>query len=380
MEELLKDDMASIQKGDIVKGEVISVGNEVSVNINYKADGVISREELSNDSDVEAKDIVSVGDKVDVLVLELNDGEGNVVLSKKRVDIENTLKDLETAFENGEVVSAKVDGVVKGGVTVNIKGIRGFIPASQVSNSFIKDLNTLVGETLDTKIIELDKTKNNIVLSRKQVESKELESDREKVWSKIQKDQKIVGQVKRLTTFGAFIDIGGLDGLAHISDLSWSRVNDPSEVLIVGQEIDVLILNIDQEKNRVSLGVKQLTPHPWEKAAENYSTGSIVEGKVVRLLNFGAFVELEPGIDGLVHISQISDDHISDPSEVLEVGEKVKVKVLSITPEDKKLELSIKEADPTKIEEIEKYSSKSDDEEAFTIGDMLKAKGEEIEI
>lgn len=380
MEELLKDDMASIQKGDIVKGEVISVGEDVSVNINYKADGIISKEELSNDSDVEAKDIVSEGDKIDVLVLELNDGEGNVVLSKKRVDNEKTLKDLETAFENGEVVSAKVDGVVKGGVTVNIKGLRGFIPASQVSNSFIKDLNTLVGETLDTKIIEFDKAKNNIVLSRKQVESKELESDREKVWSKIQKDQKVVGQVKRLTNFGAFIDIGGLDGLAHISDLSWSRVNDPSEVLTVGQEIDVLILNIDQEKNRVSLGVKQLTPHPWEKAADNYSTGSIVEGKVVRLLNFGAFVELEPGIDGLVHISQISDDHISDPSEVLEVGDKVNVKVLSITPEDKKLELSIKEADPTKIEEIEKYSSKSNDEEAFTIGDMLKAKNEEIEI
>ncbi len=380
MEELLKDDMASIQKGDIVKGEVISVGEDVSVNINYKADGIISKEELSNESDIKPKDIVSEGDKIDVLVLDLNDGEGNVVLSKKRVDNEKTLKDLETAFENGEVVSVKVDGVVKGGVTVNIKGLRGFIPASQVSNSFITDLNTLIGETLDAKIIEFDKVKNNIVLSRKQVESKELESDREKVWSKIQKDQKVLGQVKRLTNFGAFIDIGGLDGLAHISDISWSRVNDPSEVLSVGQEIEVLILNIDQDKNRISLGLKQLTPHPWEKAADNYSTGSIVEGKVVRILNFGAFVELEPGIDGLVHISQISDDHISDPSEKLEVGESVKVKVLSITPEDKKLELSIKEADPTKIEEIEKYSSKNNDDEAFTLGDMLKAKNEKIEI
>lgn len=371
MEELLKEEneMIPLHKGDIIKGEVISINDEeVSVNIKYKADGIIKKDELSS-KDVLPKEIVSEGDKIDVLVLDLNDGEGNVVLSKKRVDNKKTLDDLETAFENSEVVSAKVDSVVKGGVSVNIKGIRGFIPASQVSTNFIKDLNSLVGETLISKIIEFDKSKNNIVLSRKEVESEEIKSNKEKVWSRIQKGQKINGEVKRLTNFGAFIDIGGIDGLAHISDLSWSRVNDPAEVLNVGDKVEVLILDLDKEKDRVSLGLKQLTSHPWDEVKDKYSIGSIVEGKVARILNFGAFIELEPGIDGLVHISQISDDHIANPTEVLNVGDTVKVKILNINSEDRKIELSIKEADTTKIDEINKYSSSEDDE--FTIGDIL---------
>lgn len=372
MEDLLKDDIVSISEGDILNGEVITVGEYVSVNINYKADGIISKEELSSDSSLEPKDIVSVGDKIDVLVLELNDGEGNVVLSKKRVDNRKSFTDLETAFKNGEVVSAKVDGVVKGGVTVNIKGLRGFIPASQVSNSFIKDLNSLLGEVLDCVIIEFDREKNNIVLSRKQVEAEEIASNKDKIWSKIQKGQKITGEVKRITNFGAFIDIGGMDGLAHISDLSWSRVSDPSEIVTVGDQIDVLILDIDKDKERVSLGVKQLTSHPWDDADKNYKVGSIVDGKVVRLLNFGAFIELEAGIDGLVHISEISDDHIANPSEKLNIGDSVKVKVLSIDSQNKKMQLSIKEADTTQIEAIEKYSASESEE--FTIGDILNLK------
>lgn len=374
MEDLLKEEneMISLHKGDIIKGEIISVNDEeVSVNIKYKADGIIKKEELSSEN-VLPKEIVSEGDKIDVLVLDLNDGEGNVVLSKKRVDNKKTLDDLETAFENGEVVSAKVDSVVKGGVSVNIKGIRGFIPASQVSSNFIKDLNSLLGETLDSKIIEFDKSKNNIVLSRKEVEAEEIKSNKEKIWSRIQKDQKVTGEVKRLAKFGAFIDIGGIDGLAHISDLSWSRVNNPAEVLNVGEQVEVLILDLDKNKERVSLGLKQLTPHPWDEIKDKYSMGSIVEGKVVRLLNFGAFIELEPGIDGLVHISQISDDHIANPSEVLNMGDTVKVKILNINTEDRKIELSIKEADTTKIDEIKKYSSSEDDE--FTIGDILDIK------
>ncbi len=372
MEELLEDGMVSLDKGDIVEGEVITVGEEeVVVNVNYKADGIISKEELSSDTEADTKDIVSVGDKIDVLVLDTNDGEGNVVLSKKQVDNEKTLNDLETSYENGEVVSAKVNGVVKGGVTVNLNGIRGFIPASQVSNSFIKDLETLVGETLDSKIIEFDKSKNNIVLSRKEVEAKEDASNKEKVWSNIKKGQKIKGEVKRLTNFGAFIDIGGIDGLAHISELSWSRVENPSEVLNVGDEIEVLILNLDEEKERVSLGVKQLTPHPWDEVEENYKEQSIVEGKIVRILDFGAFVELEPGIDGLVHISEISDVHIEEPGEVLKVGETVKVKILNIDADERKMGLSIKEADPVQNEAIKKYSSSNDDDEGPTIGDRL---------
>lgn len=371
MEELLDDAMVSLNKGDIVEGEVITVGKEeIGVNVNYKADGIITKEELSSDEDVDPKEIVSVGDKINVLVLDINDGEGNVVLSKKRVDDQKALDDLETAYENGEVVSAKVNGVVKGGVTVNLNGIRGFIPASQVSTNFIKDLNTLVGETLESKIIEFDKTKNNIVLSRKEVEAKEEESNKAKVWSNIQKGQKITGEVKRLTNFGAFIDIGGIDGLAHISELSWSRVEHPSEVLSVGEQVEVLILDLDEEKERVSLGVKQLAAHPWDNVEENYKEQSIVEGKVVRILDFGAFVELEKGIDGLVHISEISDDHVTDPAEVLNVGDTVKVKILNIDADERKMGLSIKEADPEKTEALKKYSSDNDDE-GTTIGDIL---------
>lgn len=369
MEELLKSDLVSLNKGDIVEGEVISIGEaNIIVNINYKADGIISKAEFIGNLE-ELKDI-SVGDKFDVLVTELNDGEGNVILSKKKVDNEKSLKDLETAFENGEVVTVKVNGVVKGGVTANVKGLRGFIPASQVSTQFIKDLNTLVGEELDVRIIEFDKKKNNIVLSRKQVEAEENESNKEKIWSKIQKGQKITGEVKRLANFGAFIDIGGIDGLAHISDLSWTRVSHPSEVLNVGDSVEVIILDLDSDRDRVSLGVKQLRPHPFEEAIDKYKVGDIVEGKVVRLFNFGAFVELEKGLDGLVHISQISDDRVSDPSEKLTVGETVKVKILNIDKEERKIELSIKEADTTKLEEIKKYQSSSDDE-GYSIGDIL---------
>lgn len=371
MEELLDDAMVSLNKGDIVEGEVITVGDdEVSVNVNYKADGIITKEELSSEADIDPKEVVSVGDKINVLVLDINDGEGNVVLSKKRVDDQKALDDLETAYENGEVVSAKVNGVVKGGVTVNLNGIRGFIPASQVSTSFIKDLNTLVGETLESKIIEFDKSKNNIVLSRKDVEAKEDESNKAKVWSNIQKGQKITGEVKRLTNFGAFIDIGGIDGLAHISELSWSRVEHPSEILSVGEQVEVLILDLDEEKERVSLGVKQLAAHPWDNVEENYEEQSIVEGKIVRILDFGAFVELEKGIDGLVHISEISDEHITDPAEVLNVGDTVKVKILNIDADERKMGLSIKEADPEKTEALKKYSSGNDDE-GTTIGDIL---------
>lgn len=372
MEELLKNDTVSISKGDVIQGEIITIGEgKIDVNINYKADGVISKGEFVND--LEALQKLSVGDKIDVLVVELNDVEGNVVLSKTKVDNEKALKDLETAFENGEVVSAKVNGVVKGGVTVNVKGLRGFIPASQVSTQFIKDLNSLVGEELDARIIEFDKKKNNIVLSRKQVEAEENESTKDKVWSKIQKGQKVMGQVKRLANFGAFIDIGGIDGLAHISDLAWTRIKEPSEVLAVGDQVEVLILDIDKDKDRVSLGVKQLTDHPFEKAAGNYKMGDIVDGKVVRLFNFGAFIQLEEGVDGLVHISQISDDRISDPSEKLNVGDMVKVKILNIDTEERKIELSIKEADTTKLEEIKKYQSSSEDE-GYSIGDMLNLK------
>ncbi|AFS78446.1 4-hydroxy-3-methylbut-2-enyl diphosphate reductase IspH [Gottschalkia acidurici 9a] len=370
MAALLENSFKNISKGDIVKGQVISIGEEVVVNIGYKSDGIITKQELTNDLNTNPYEVVKIGEQIDVLVLEINDGEGNVLLSKKRVDNKKSWQDLEGNYKNEDIITVKVTEVVNGGIVVNVKGLRGFIPASQVSNKFIKDLNSLIGRELDVKIIEFNKEKNRIVMSRKIIESEEIENTKERVWSKIKKGQKLNGKIKRLADFGAFIDIGGVDGLAHISDLSWSRLKHPSEVVNVDDEIEVVILDLDKEKNRISLGVKQLIPHPWESAVSKYKIGDIVEGKVVRLSNFGAFIELEPGVDGLVHISQITYENISKPSDVLNMNDTVKVKILNISPDERKMELSIKEADTSTSEYLDKYN----EEDNFTIGDILNIK------
>lgn len=372
MNELMKaieDTMVKVQRGDTVKGKVISLNDdEVMVNIGYKSDGIIKRDELSNDPDINPVDILSVGDEIEVYIIKLDDGEGNVILSKKRVDTVKSWDELEQAFNDKAIINAKVIEVVNGGAIALVKGLRGFIPISQIANRFVSDLQAFSGKSFDVKVIDFDKNKKRIVLSRKVVEAEEMENKKNRLWKTIEKDQIVEGQVKRITDFGAFVDIGGVDGLVHISDLSWSHVKHPKEVVKEGDFVKVIVLDTDKQKNRISLGLKQASPHPWENIYEKYNVGDIVDGKVVRLVDFGAFVMLEEGIEGLVHISQISDKHIAKPSDELKVNENVKVKILDVNKEDRKISLSIREASTNVPEETIEY--KSDDN--ITIGDIIK--------
>ena len=332
-----------INEGSIVDGTVVKVSdNEVLVNVGFKSDGIIPLNELSNSPVEKPSDILKVGDEISVYVLKLEDKDGNLLLSKKRADSIKTWEKLEKAYKNEEEIEGIVTEVVKGGMLADVNGIKGFIPASHSDLRYIPDLNIFVGQKLKFKILELDATKNRLVMSRKLVMEAEKEKLSQQTWASIEEGQVIKGVVRRLTDFGAFVDIGGVDGLIHISDLAWHRVGHPSEIVEENQEIEVKVLKVDKERERISLGLKQVLPDPWENVENKYEIGSIIEGKVVKLVSFGAFVEVEPGIEGLVHISQISKEHIPTPQDVLSVGEKVKVKLLDINAAEKKMSLSIK--------------------------------------
>lgn len=372
MMEAIENSMVQLHKGDIIKGKVITVTeDEVMVNIGYKSDGIIKRDELSNDVTIKPKDIVKPGDEIEVYVLKMDDGEGNVVLSKKRVDNIKGWEQLEEIFNKQDIVRGKVIEAVKGGVICIIKDIRGFIPASQLSTRYVEDLNAYLNKELDVKIIEFNKKRNRVILSSKIVEKEEKERKKNELLNSLQEGQKLKGVVKRLTNFGVFVDIGGIDGLIHISDLSWGRVSHPSEIVKENDNVEVVVLEVDKEAERISLGLKQLIAHPWENVKEKYNIGDVVEGKVTRLVDFGAFVELEPGLEGLVHISQISNEHIAKPSDKLKEGEMVRVKILDIQEEERRISLSIKELEGK--EEIEEYTSNEEVPDA-TIEEIIKNK------
>lgn len=367
MEEIEKT-LVDVKKGDIIEGTVICTNkDEVMVNIGYKSDGIIKKSEFSNDPNVNLEELVNEKDKIEVYILSLDDGEGNVILSKKRVDNMKGWETLENIHNENSLINSKVVEVVKGGVIVLINGIRGFIPASHISTDYVEDLNKYLGKDLSLKIIEFNKEKKKLVLSRKEVELAEINKKKEVLWNKLEKDMKINGEVKRLTNFGVFVDIGGVDGLVHISELSWGRINHPSEILSVGDKVEVIVLDFDREKERISLGYKQTKNHPWENIENQYNVEDIVEGKVAKLVDFGAFIELKPGLDGLVHISEISNNHIAKSSEKLSKGDIVKVKILDIDQKNKRLSLSIKQ-----VEEKEDFNYKSDEDIELTIGDMIK--------
>lgn len=369
MMEEIENSLKVPRRGQTIKGKVIHVtDSEIMVNIGYKSDGIIPKQEISNDLSVNPREIVKEGDEIEVYVLKTDDGEGNVLLSKKRIDAEKGWETLEEAVSKGTTLQAKVVEVVKGGVIAVINELRGFIPASQLSTSYVNNLNDFLGKQLSVNVIDFNRDKRKIVFSHRAVLEKENVEKRKALWLNIEKGNVIEGEVKRLTNFGAFVDIGGIDGLIHISDLSWGRVNHPSEVVKVGDHIKVVVLDFDQDKNKISLGLKQITQEPWENIHKKYSAGDIVEGKVVRLADFGAFVELEPGLDGLVHISQISNKHIAKPSQEVHIGQKVNVKVLEINEEAKRISLSIKEANEPETVEIKNQ------EEPTTIGDIIESK------
>jgi len=368
----IEESMVQINVGDIVKGTVISVNeDEVHVNIGFMSDGVIVKEEISNDKEINSTDSLKIDDEIFVYIMKVNDGEGSVLLSKKRADSVKVWDKLQEVLDANKTLEITINEIVKGGATANVEGIRAFIPASQMSNAYIENLQDFKGKTLEVKIIELEKENKKLVLSRKVIEKEENEAKGNIVWNELKKGDMRKGVVTRLAKFGAFVDLGGVDGLIHISELSWKRVQDPSEVVSVGEELEVNVLDLDREKGRISLGLKKAAGNPWNNISSTYHTNDIVEGTVVRLMEFGAFVQLPSGIDGLVHLSEISEERIEKVSDVLKVGDVVKVKIGDINEKDKRISLSIKEALDKSYGDLSKYNG---EEQGLTLGDIFKNK------
>jgi small subunit ribosomal protein S1 len=354
--------------GDLVKGVVTKVEEkQVIVEISdSKLGGIIPISELSSLHIEKASDAVAEGDALELEVLKVE--EEVLVLSKRKVDAAKSWEHLIVKFENNETFEAEVKDVVKGGLVVDL-GVRGFVPASLVESHFVEDFSDYKGKTLTFKIAELDKEKNRLILSHRAVIEEEKVRQKSEILSSIQVGQIIEGTVQRLTNFGAFVDIGGIDGLVHISQLSYQHIDEPSEVVEEGQKVQVKVLSVDPENERISLSIKETLPGPWTSLAEKAPKGTILEGVVKRLVSYGAFIEVFPGVEGLVHISQISHKHIGTPNEVLSEGEQIKVKVLEVNENDKRLSLSIKELDE-KYTEVTHYEL-PEESKGFQLGDMI---------
>lgn len=363
----------SFQAGDIVKGTVVKVSSdEVLVDIGDKSEGIVPANELSYRR-VDPSEVVKVGEEISVEVVR-RDSEGNFILSCKKARQDEALAKLEEAEKNGAIINAPVIEIVKGGLLVDV-GIRGFVPASHVDRVFIEDLNQYLHKELKMKVIELDKENKKAVLSQKVVMEEEYQQQKQNIWDELEEGQTRKGVVKRLTNFGAFVDIGGIDGLLHVSEMSWTRIQDPTEVVKEGDELEVSIIKLDREKERISLSIKPFIKNPWEVAQEKFKVGMIVEGCVVRIAPFGAFIELMPGVDGLAHISQLSFKHVNKVEDVMEVGQEVKAKIIDIDFERKRLSLSLKDimVDAEKAE-YEAFIDQQPKSDRVTIGDMLKSK------
>lgn len=368
MGDFLKDfDVKRIKTGDVLDGEVIDVNDkEVMVNINYAFDGMISKEELTN-MDKDPREVVSAGDKIKVYVLSPNDGEGYVELSRIRALEITEKEDIKKAFDKEENIKVYVKEEVKGGLVTYYGNTRIFIPASLTSRERI-ELSTLVGKEIEVRIIELDFKTRKIVASRRVLEDAIYEENKKELWKSIKSGEKRTGTVKKLIRAGAIVDIGGLTGLIHLSDLAWGRVYKAEDVVKEGDKVEVFIGEIDAKNERVSLILKDINQDPWKVNAENLKMGDILEGKVVNLLSFGAFVEIFPGVEGLVHINEITEEHIAKPSEVLNIGQKVKVKVLDVNKENKKISLTIKDAE----EKSKEYMQYNDSDEGVSLGELFK--------
>ncbi len=379
-EKLYEESMRVIHEGDVVKGRVIRANDsEVFVDLGYKADGIIPQEEISDHPGQRAVEMFKAGDEIEVYILKVNDGEGNVLLSKKRIEYIKGWDRLADAYSKGEFVEGIVSEVVNSGVIALVSGVRVFIPASQLSDRHVDDLSKFVKKPITLKILEFNRQKKKAIGSHKAVLQKETEEARKNLWENIEAGQVLKGTVKRLTDFGAFVDIGGVDGLIHISQLSWNRIKHPSEVVKEGQQVEVNILDIDKEKGKISLGYRKDIDNPWESAINKYEVGSLVKGKVVNLMPFGVFIELEPGLTGLVHISQISRKRINKPQEALSLGQEVEAKITEIDREGKRISLSIKEAIPVIEDEVESKTGTQEEvipdehkeEMKVTLGDLI---------
>ena len=340
-EQMLEESFKTIRNGEVVDGTVIDVKpDEIILNIGYKADGIITRNEYTNEANVDLTTVVSVGDKMSAKVLKVNDGEGQVLLTYKRLAAEKGNERLKEAFENHEVLKAPVTQILGGGLSVVVDEARVFIPASLVSDTYEKDLSKYQGQEIEFVISEFNPRRNRVIGDRRQLLVAERAEKQKELFAKINVGDRMEGTVKNVTDFGAFIDLGGADGLLHISEMSWGRVENPKKVFTVGDKVKVLIKEINGEK--IALSLKFPEANPWLTAAEDFAVGNVVKGKVARMTDFGAFVELAPGVDALLHVSQISREHVAKPSDVLSIGQEIEAKVVDFNGEDKKISLSMK--------------------------------------
>jgi ribosomal protein S1 len=360
-----------LQEGAVVTGTVVHIDREgVLVDVGTKSDGLIPPNELSRDPTQSAD--LKVGQKVDVYVMDVDDQEGNLILSKKRADFERAWDRVIEAHQEGRTIHAMVTDRVKGGLVVDL-GIRGFVPASHVGSGKVRNLEKYVAQTLPLKVIEVDRDRRKVVLSHRLATEEERERDRQETLSTLAENQVRTGVVRRITDYGAFVDIGGVDGLLHISEMSWTRIKHPSDVLKVGDEIQVMVLKTNLEQGRISLGLRQILPDPWMEARERYNPGDTVQGAVTRLVPFGAFVQLDGGIEGIIPNSELSTRRVNKPEEVLQVGDHVEAKVLDIRPEERRMTLSLRQAQQQKERrELQEYErGRPQEEDRVTIGDMV---------
>ncbi|HEX5911385.1 MAG TPA: 30S ribosomal protein S1 [Thermoleophilaceae bacterium] len=334
--------LVPFEEGDVVTGNVVRIDqDEVLVDIGYKSEGVILANELSIRKSVDPADEVELGEEVDALVLTKEDQDGRLLLSKKRARFEKAWRRIEAAAESGEPVEGTVIEVVKGGLIIDL-GVRGFLPASLVDIRRVQNLDEFMSTKIECKVIELNRSRNNVVLSRRAVLEEERKEVRQQILDRLQPGQIVEGDISNIVDFGAFVDLDGIDGLIHISELSWSHVNHPSEILSIGDTVPVKVLDIDRDRQRISLGLKQTQEDPWQRVVDTYNLGDELEGKVTKVVTFGAFVEIMDGVEGLVHISELAHHHVENPREVVEPGQDVKVKILEIDSERRRLSLSVK--------------------------------------
>ena len=378
------EQMQGVEVGNIVNVEVLDVEDgQITVGVEGAGvEGVITKREFTSDRNADLHDLVKPGDTFEALVLRRAGGDkenGEFFFSVTRLKEREAYKELEKVYEDGQTVEGTVTGAVRGGLLVDV-GTRGFLPASLISNRYVSDLKPYIGKKMNLKITEIDPNKNRLILSRKDLIEKEREEAFENVANQLVVGDTVEGKVSRLTNFGAFIDVGGVDGLVHISEISYKHIDKPSDVLKAGQDVKVKVIGIDNDRNRISLSIKQTLPSPFEEATSGLTEGDIIDGEVKTLTSFGAFVEVADGIQGLVHVSEISNKHVEKPSDVLKVGQDVKVKVLSIDPSERRISLSIKQADPDAKSEssrprreadssVNKYMN--DNDNGFALGDIV---------
>lgn len=373
--------IVSFEEGDVVNGKVVRIDrDEVLLDIGYKSEGVIPSTELSIRKSINPADEVDLGEEVEALVVTKEDSEGRLILSKKRARFEKAWRKIEAAAESGEPVDGKVIEVVKGGLIIDL-GIRGFLPASLVDIRRVQDLDDFLGQTLECKVIELNRNRNNVVLSRKELLEEEVKEVRNKILDRLAKGEVVEGKISNIVDFGAFVDLEGIDGLIHISELSWSHVTHPSEVVSIGDTVSVKVLDIDYDRQRISLGLKQTQEDPWQRVVSTYRAGDVLEGMVTKVVEFGAFVEILDGVEGLVHISELADHHVENPKDVVEVGTRLNVKILDIEEDRRRLSLSVKrvEGQNMLLKDLGEQIKAASDEQGGEAADHSEAAEEAVE-